>query len=146
MGAVAVSSLAAEPFAEETLLGFALNREIASEERPQRGVGFDAVVKPIDERIDRGVAADASEEIGADKGTMSLVMSQETAVLHGALSTLQDILSGAQRKVSRGQPPTSPVPAPTNLTVIWRLTALTTAGIRFVPVRPAGWRQSLLVT
>jgi hypothetical protein len=82
MGAVAVPSLAAEPFAEETLLCLALIREIAPKQRPQRGVDFDPVIEPIDQRIDRGAAADTGEHPAADERPMSLAMSQESTVLH----------------------------------------------------------------
>ena len=83
MGAVAVPSLATEPFAEEPFLCLALIREIAPKEGPQRGVDFDPVVESINQRIDRRAAADTGEEIAADEGPMSLAMSQESTVLHG---------------------------------------------------------------
>jgi len=82
MGAVAVPALAAQPFAEEAFLRLALIREIAPKERPQRGVGFDPVIEPVDQRIDGGAADDTGEEIAAGQGAMSLAMSQESTVLH----------------------------------------------------------------
>jgi hypothetical protein len=42
------------------------------EERPQHRVHIDAVVESIDQRVDRGTAADAGEEIPAGEGTMRL--------------------------------------------------------------------------
>ena len=82
MGFAAVVSLASEPFGEEALLFPALTRKIATEERSERSVGFDAIVKSIDEHIDRGTAADARKETIADEGARSLWMGEESTVLH----------------------------------------------------------------
>src|SRR5216683_914965 len=85
MGAIAVATFAPEPLGEETLLSLALIREIAPEERPQRSVGFDPVVEPVDQGVDRRRAADAGNEIAADEATMCLRMIQESTVLHALL-------------------------------------------------------------
>src|SRR5713226_1793582 len=86
--AIAVIFLTAEPFGEETRLRLALIRKIAPEQRPQRRVGFDPVVEPVDQRGDRGSAADLRKGISADKGTMRLRMSQKSTVLHAFLPVL----------------------------------------------------------
>src|SRR6266851_955041 len=86
VGAVAVARIAAEPLGEEALLRLALVGEIAVEERPQHGVGLDAVIEPVDERFDRGTASDAPEEIATDEGAVRLWVGKKSTVLHRALA------------------------------------------------------------
>ena len=93
IGAVAVAALTAEPLGEEALLRRALVGEIAAEERPQRGVGLDPVVEPVDQRFDRGAASDAPEEIATDERAVRLGVGKESTVLHRALSKSIDQLS-----------------------------------------------------
>ena len=86
VGMVAVAGVTTEPLGEEALLRLALVGEIAAEERPQRGVGLDAVVEPVDERFDRGTASDAPEEIATDEGAVRLWVGKKSTVLHRALA------------------------------------------------------------
>jgi hypothetical protein len=69
MGVIAVATFAPRPLGEETLLSLALIREIAPEERPQRGVTFDPVVESVDQGADRRGGADAGDEIAAEEAT-----------------------------------------------------------------------------
>jgi hypothetical protein len=85
VSAIAVTSFAAEPLGEETLLSLALIREIAPEERPERWVSFDSIVEPLDQRVDRRRATDTRKNIATDEATMCLGMSQKSAVLHALL-------------------------------------------------------------
>ena len=75
----AVVSFSTEPVREEAFLRLALGREVAPEERPQRGVDLDAVVEPIRQRVDRDTAADAGNEIPAGEGTMRLRVREQAA-------------------------------------------------------------------
>ena len=77
VGAVAVAGITAEPLGEEALLRPALIGEIAAKERPQRSVGLDAIVEPVDKRFDRGRASDAPEQIATDEGAMRLGVGKE---------------------------------------------------------------------
>ena len=82
MSAIAVATFAAEPLGEEALLRRTFIRCIAPERRPQRRVGVDPVVEPIDQRIDRRAAAAAHEDIAADEAAIRLGMSQKSTMLH----------------------------------------------------------------
>ena len=86
---IAVAGIAAEPLGEEVLLRLALAGKIAAEERPQRSVGFDAVVQRVDERCNRATAADASKEIAADERVVRLGVGKESTVLHRALASIR---------------------------------------------------------
>src|SRR6266481_5918913 len=85
MSAIAVTAFAAEPLGEETLLNLALIREIAPKERLERRVGFDSIVEPLDQRVDRRRTTDTRKNIATDEATMRLGMSQKSTVLHAVL-------------------------------------------------------------
>src|SRR6266478_4322263 len=85
MSAIAVTSFAAEPLGEEMLLNLALIREIAPEQRLERRVGFDSIVEPLNQRVDRPRATDTRKNIATDEATMRLGMSQKSTVLHALL-------------------------------------------------------------
>src|SRR5713101_5476228 len=85
MSAIAVTSFAAKPLGEETLLSLALIREIAPEERPERRVSFDSIVEPLDQRVDRRRATDTRKNVATNEATMRLRMGQKSTVLHALL-------------------------------------------------------------
>src|SRR5262249_41981351 len=85
VGAIAVAALTGEPSGEEALLRSALVGEITAEEWPQRRVGRNPVVEPVYERLDRGRASNASEDIATDESAVRLWMGKESTVLHRAL-------------------------------------------------------------
>ena len=59
---------------------------MASKERPQREVGFDAVVESVNQRVNLVASANAADQVTIDERPMRLWMSQESAVLHAAPS------------------------------------------------------------
>lgn len=75
VSAIAVATFAAEPLGEEPLLCRPLIGCIAPEQRPQRRVGFDPVVEPIDQRTDRRGAADPQKDITTGEATVCIGMS-----------------------------------------------------------------------
>src|SRR6185503_17682386 len=77
VGAGTVFGGAAKPLAEKLLLRCALVGQVAAEQRPERAIGFDPIVEPIDQGIYRGATADAIEEIATAKRS-----GQESTVLH----------------------------------------------------------------
>ena len=79
--AVGVCGLAAEPLGEEPGLRRALVGEIATEQRPELGVGFDANVQAVDQRADRGVTADAREHLAVGERAMRIRISEEATVV-----------------------------------------------------------------
>src|SRR5262245_60413681 len=85
MSDTAVLSLTAKPLAEEAFLCLALVREVAPEERPEQSVSLNAVVEPIDQRLDSSVAADTCEKIAADEGMVRLWVGKESTMFHRAL-------------------------------------------------------------
>lgn len=85
VSAIAVATFTAEPLGKEALLCRTFIRRTAPAQRPQRRVGVDPVVEPIDQRVDRRDAADAREDTAADEAAMRLGMSQEAAVVHALL-------------------------------------------------------------
>src|SRR5262249_34857201 len=68
---------------EKALLCLLLAGEIAAEEGPQRGVGLDAVVEAIDERVDRRRPAGAREHVAAVEGAVRIGTRQEAAMVQG---------------------------------------------------------------
>jgi hypothetical protein len=85
IGSIGIRGLAAEPLDEEPLLGLSLIREIAAEERAQRGVPFDAIVEAFDQNLDRGATAHARQNVLARERAMGVRTSQKAAVLHREL-------------------------------------------------------------
>ena len=85
--AVAVGAITAEPLSEEALLRLALVGKIAAEQRPQQRVGLDPVVEPVDQRCDRGMAANAPDQIATSEGVVRLGVSKKSAMLHRVLGS-----------------------------------------------------------
>lgn len=81
-GRVAVAGRSPEPFGEESLLPVAAVREVPAEERPDHGVGLEAVVEGVHKPVDRGLPANAAEH-GTVPGWPKIGREvQETTVAH----------------------------------------------------------------